>query len=130
MEMEEVMTHLLAGMKPEIRTNQAKVDANLKEMKEEMVARVKAVIQNNQEEMLSRMETIQEKTDAKIDSNQEKKEAMIDTNNEKYEVLRGTLIFWMNIHQAKTESTEEEMKANMNIIKRRWRLQYTPSGSS
>jgi hypothetical protein len=35
-------------MKAEVRTNQAKADANLKET-EEIVARLKAVLQNNRE---------------------------------------------------------------------------------
>jgi hypothetical protein len=50
-------------MKEDIKTDQATTDVNLKEMKEEMTARLKAMLQN-----------------------QEKKEARIDTN-EKLEVL-------------------------------------------
>jgi hypothetical protein len=36
MEMEQMMACLLAEMKDEIRTNQAKANVNLKEIKEEM----------------------------------------------------------------------------------------------
>jgi hypothetical protein len=61
MEMEQMMTCLLAKMKPEIRINQTKVNANLQEMKEEMVARLKAMVQNNQEEMLAKVEANNEK---------------------------------------------------------------------
>jgi hypothetical protein len=46
MEVEQMMAHLLTEMKAEIRANQAKADANLKEMKEEMMARLGAMIQN------------------------------------------------------------------------------------
>jgi hypothetical protein len=42
-----IMVRLLA----EIRTNQAKADANLKGMKEEMTPRLEAMMQNNQERM-------------------------------------------------------------------------------
>jgi transcription initiation factor IIE alpha subunit len=48
MEMEQMMTCVLDEMKAEITTNQAKVDANLKQMKEEIMARLEAMIQNNQ----------------------------------------------------------------------------------
>jgi hypothetical protein len=64
MEMEQRMACLLDKMKAEIRTNQAKVDANLKEIKEEIMARLEAMIQNNQDEMLAKMETNQERMEA------------------------------------------------------------------
>jgi hypothetical protein len=41
-------------------------------------------------------------------------EARVDANNEKSEVLRGTLFSWMDIHQSRTTSTQEEMKAKMD----------------
>jgi hypothetical protein len=53
------------------------------------------------------------KMDAKIDSNQQKMEARIEANNETFEVLRGILVFRMNIHQNRTISTQEDMKAKM-----------------
>jgi hypothetical protein len=37
------------------------------------------------------------------------------TNGEKFQVLRGTLISLMDIRQARTESTQDEMKAKMDI---------------
>jgi cob(I)alamin adenosyltransferase len=57
METEQMMAHLLARMKAEIRTNQAKTDANLKEMKEEMMARLEAKVEANNE----KVKPIQEK---------------------------------------------------------------------
>jgi hypothetical protein len=60
MEMEQIIACLLAEIKIEIRTNQAKTDANLKEMKEEMTSRPEAMIMNNQE----RMKPNHEKMDA------------------------------------------------------------------
>jgi hypothetical protein len=39
----------------------------------------------------------------------------IDTNNEKFEVLQGTLISQMDIHQARTQSTQEDTKAKIHI---------------
>jgi hypothetical protein len=41
-------------------------------------------------------------------------EARIDANNDNSEVLRDTFISWMDIHQARTMSTQEEMKAKMD----------------
>jgi hypothetical protein len=98
-------------MKEEIRTNQTKVDANLKEIKEGMMARLEAMIQNNKE----RMEANHKKTDVKIDANQEEMEGRTDANNEKSEVLQGTIISRMDVHQARTMSTKEEMKAKVDI---------------
>jgi hypothetical protein len=56
--------------------------------------------------MLAKMDSFQEK----IEANQEKMDAfqeVMRTNSEKFEVLRGTLISRMDIHQARTESTQE-----------------------
>jgi UDP-3-O-acyl-N-acetylglucosamine deacetylase len=61
------------------------------------------------------MEQTMEHLVAAIQDNQEKKDAKIGTNNEKFEVLPGTLISWMDIYQARTVSTQEEMKAMMDI---------------
>jgi hypothetical protein len=41
--------------------------------------------------------------------------AEIRANNEKFEVFHDTLAFWMNIHQVRTESTQEQIKAKMDI---------------
>jgi hypothetical protein len=47
----------------------------------------------------------------KADINQEmltaRLEAKIEPSNDKFEVLRGTLVSWMDIHQARTETTNE-----------------------
>jgi hypothetical protein len=69
------MEQMMARLLDEIRTNQAKADANLKDMKEEIIARL----------------------EAKIDANQEKLEDRIAANNEKFEVLRGNLVSRMDI---------------------------------
>jgi hypothetical protein len=45
-----------------------------------------------------------------MENNHEKMDARIDANNEKFEALRGTLVSRMDIHQARTVSTQEEMK--------------------
>jgi hypothetical protein len=50
-----------------------------------------------------------------MEANHEKRDAKIDANNEKFEALRGTPISRMDIHQPRTESTQEEMKAKMDI---------------
>jgi hypothetical protein len=52
---------------------------------------------------------------AKADANLREMKGKIKPNNEKFEVLRGTLVSWMDIHQARTESTQEEMKAKIDI---------------
>jgi hypothetical protein len=49
MEIKQITACLLAKLKAEIRTSQAKVNANVKEMKEDMTARLEAMVQNNQE---------------------------------------------------------------------------------
>jgi hypothetical protein len=43
-------------------------------------------------------------------------EARIYTNSEKFEVLGDTLISHLDIHQARTEAVQEEMKAKMDIL--------------
>jgi hypothetical protein len=55
------------------------MDANVKEVKERMMARLEAMKQNNQERM----------------------EAWIDADNEKFDVLQSILISWMDIHEAR-----------------------------
>jgi hypothetical protein len=55
--------------------------------------------------MLAKMETNQEKMNAKVDVNK-KMEARIDSDNEKFEVLRGTLVCRMDIHKARAMSTQ------------------------
>jgi hypothetical protein len=40
--------------------------------------------------------------------------AEIRANSEKFEILQDTLASRMDIHQARTESTQEELKAKMD----------------
>jgi hypothetical protein len=56
------MACLLAETKAEIRTNQVKADTSLKEMKEEMTARLEAKIEALRGTVLSRMDIHQAKT--------------------------------------------------------------------
>jgi hypothetical protein len=44
---------------------------------------------------------------------QERMEAKIEDNGEKFEVLRGTLVFWMDIHQARAEANQERLEAKV-----------------
>jgi hypothetical protein len=53
--------------------------------------------------------------EAMIQNNQEKMVAKIEANNEKFEVLQSPLVSQMDIHQARTEPTPEEIKAKMDI---------------
>lgn len=66
----------------DIITNQTKTDATLKEMKEELTAKLEAKIEDE-----------------------------IKTNNEKFEVLQSTLISQMDIYQAMREAIQEEIIA-------------------
>jgi hypothetical protein len=73
MEMQQMMERLLAKMdtnQAEIRTNQAKTDASLREMREVMLAK---------------METSQERMDAKIDPHHERMMAKMDYQLEEME---------------------------------------------
>jgi chaperonin cofactor prefoldin len=88
-----MMERLLA----KIDANIGKVDTNLKEMKEEMTARLEGMIQNNQEKM----------------------EAVIVANNEKFEVFQTTLVSQTDIHQARTEAIQEEIIAKMDTHQER-----------
>jgi hypothetical protein len=47
--------------------------------------------------------------------------ARTDASNEKFEALRGTLVSWMDIHQARTEVTEEEIIARWMPIRKGWK---------
>jgi hypothetical protein len=68
-----------------------KADTNLKGMKEELTARLKAKIK-----------------------------AQIKTNNAKFEVIQSTLVSRINIHQARTEAIQEEIIAKMDAIRKGW----------
>jgi hypothetical protein len=75
-----MIARLLAEMKDEITTNEAKADVSVRETKVE------------------------------IGTNQERMETKIEVNNEKFEALRGTLLSRMGIHHAMTGASQEEMK--------------------
>jgi hypothetical protein len=49
--------------------------------------------------------------DAKMDANQEIVETRIDANNEKFVVLGGSLVSRTDIHEGRTVSTQEDIKA-------------------
>jgi hypothetical protein len=82
---------------------------------EQMMARLLAEIGTNREEMRAGQGLLKEEMLAKIDANQEKMEARINANNEKFDILRGSLVSRLNIHPARTVSTQEETKAKMDI---------------
>jgi thymidylate synthase len=82
MEMEQ-MTCLLAKMKAEIRTKQAKADVNLTEMKGEMTARLDVMIQNNQERMMATLDAHHKRMIARLDSQLKKMEAVEDVLEER-----------------------------------------------
>jgi uncharacterized protein YPO0396 len=52
---------------------------------------------------------------AKMETNQKRMDARIEANNKKLEVLQSTLVSRMHIHQARSEPTQEEMKANLDF---------------
>jgi N-formylglutamate amidohydrolase len=86
LEMEKMMECLLDNIKAEIRTNQEKTDANLRQMtagqellKEEMLAKM--------ETDKVRMEAKQEKLDAKLDAHHERMMARMDSQLEKMEAM-------------------------------------------
>jgi hypothetical protein len=81
--MEAQMDVNLKEIKEEIRTNQVKANATLKEMKEEFMARLEANI-----------------------------EAEIKTSNEKFEVIQSTLISCMDIHHTRAEPFQGEIIAH------------------
>jgi hypothetical protein len=92
-----------------------------------MEERTNAKVGTSLEKLEAEVETNQEKMTARLEA---KIEAKMDSHHEKYEVFRDTLVSWMDIHQAKTESTQEEMKLRWTCIRGRWRPQYTPSSPS
>jgi hypothetical protein len=64
------------------------------------------------------MEQMMDRMLAKMDSFQEEmrtNQGKMEASTEKVEVLRSTLNSWMDIHHARTEFTQEEMKAKMDI---------------
>jgi hypothetical protein len=52
-------------------------------------------------------------------ANQEKMEAKVQTNNGKFEILWGTLVPWIDIHQARIEVIQEGIIAKMDAHQER-----------
>jgi hypothetical protein len=80
--MEEMMTSLLAEIsinREKTKTNQAKTDANLEEIKEEMRTGQKLL----KEEMLEKLETNQERMMITMDTQLEEMEAAVDVFEER-----------------------------------------------
>jgi hypothetical protein len=67
------------------------------------------------EHFLAEMNVMQERTDANL----ERMEAKIGAIKENSEVLRGTLVFRMDTHEARTEVKQNEMIAKVPGEKRR-----------
>jgi hypothetical protein len=110
-----------------MKINQAKMDAN----QAELMARLEAKIDANQEKVHAKIDANQERMDAKTDANLSEMKAEISANSEKFEFIQSTLIFQMDIHPARTLTTQAEMKATVDVsMKRGWRLRYTPSSLS
>jgi hypothetical protein len=58
------------------------------------------------------MKATQERTEANLrEMNPE-----VRANNENFEVLQGTLVSWVDIHQARTECTWEEMRTSQESM--------------
>jgi hypothetical protein len=68
------------------------MDANLKEMKEEMIASLDVKVDANLREIK-----------AVIRTNQERMETKIEVNNKKFEALQGTLLSRTDAHQSRIE---------------------------
>jgi hypothetical protein len=81
MEMEQMMAYLLANIKAEIRTSQAKTDATLKELK--------AGQEHLKDEILTKMEINQEKMMAKLDASHQRLMARIDSKLETVKTCLG-----------------------------------------
>jgi hypothetical protein len=66
--------------------------------------------------LLTEINAREERIEAKADANLEGLEAKMYSHHDKFEVLQDTLISRMDIiYQAKTQSTQEEMKAKIHI---------------
>jgi uncharacterized protein YPO0396 len=77
---------LINPLPEEIKTNQAKADANLKEMKEEMLAKMEARIKANNEKFKILRDTLVSQMvshHARTEANQEEMIAKLDTYHER-----------------------------------------------
>jgi hypothetical protein len=97
------MEHLFTEMKVEIRTNQERMETN----QEMLTATLEAKIESKADAALRQMKT-------EIRTNQERTEAKIEASNENFKTLQGTLLSQMVIHQARTETIQEEMESKVN----------------
>jgi hypothetical protein len=110
--MEQVMECLLAKVKAiqaKIDANQAKMGFDLKEMKEEMLARLEAMIQNNHDKMMARLDAHHERMMARMDSQVEKVEAC----QEKTE----TMDLEANPEEIGSESEHQEVPSEEAAVK-------------
>jgi hypothetical protein len=57
------------------------------------------------------MKAVQERMDATL----RERKAEIRATNEKFEVLQGTLVCWMDIHQARADSTQENINTKIDV---------------
>jgi hypothetical protein len=101
----------------EMKVNQAKMDADLREMGEEIMARLEAMLQNNQEktdanqkEIRVGQELLKEEMLAKMESNQERMDAMLDSLHERMIARMGSHIEKMEACLGKTEAMNLEAK--------------------
>jgi hypothetical protein len=78
MEIEQMMARLPVEIKAEIRTNQAKTDVNLREMREEMTSGQELLT----EELLAKLDVHHERMMASMDTQLEKMEFAVEDNQE------------------------------------------------
>jgi hypothetical protein len=57
--------------------------------------------------------------ETKMETNQEMMKAMVEANNVKFEALRGISLSLISIRQTRTEPTQGEMEAKMDIHQER-----------
>jgi hypothetical protein len=112
-------------MKEAIRTNQAKTDANqakmdaaLKEVEEEMMARLEAMIQANHEKVMVKLDAYHERMEALLDVSLESTEAYL----EKIEVNQGKVEIKMEVcleeMQGETIGTLKEQFVDQHLAVR------------
>jgi hypothetical protein len=100
--MDASQAKMLAKMKVKRKANQENIDANTKQMKEDMKAS-QPKMDTDREVMLAMTEVSHKRADTNL------KEIKED-NNERFKVLQGTLISWKNMHQAKVDALIADMR--------------------
>jgi hypothetical protein len=98
MEMDQMMARLLAKMKAEIRTNEAKADTSLKEM----MTRLEAMMQNSQEKMMAKLGAHHKIMMVRMDSQLEKMETTVET-------IRTRVPIWRPSSSRRAPPTAKEM---------------------